>query len=290
MVMEKLEKLEKGGHKPDRPEPEPEPEPEPGPEPEDEWWPSMGPEEPEPRPPPRIFRDVDEPWCPELVEIPPGSFFMGSSDDDDLAYEIEHPRHKVTISRPFALGVYPVTFDEFDVFCEAADHDKPEDGGWGRVRNPVINVSWNDAVAYCQWLSTETGADYRLPSEAEWEYACRAGTETAYWWGEQWDPQMANADRSVEKTTKVGAYPANPWGLHDTHGNVWEWVEDVWHDNYEGAPDDGTAWTEGGDATDRVLRGSSWSGDPGSTRSAVRNGYSSTFRISILGFRVSKTL
>ena len=140
----------------------------------------------------------------------------------------------------------------------------------------MINVSWDDAQAYVAWLSKETGQPYRLLSEAEWEYAARAGTTTRYSWGDDPPtPEQANFGRNVGKTTEVGTYPPNPWGLHDMHGNVWEWVEDCWNESYQGAPSDGSAWTSG-DCSRRVLRGGSWVNDPEYLRSADRGGTTPT--------------
>ena len=191
-----------------------------------------------------VFRDVDAPWCPELVALPAGEFLMGSPESEEGRFVDEGPRHRVTIGRRFALGRYPVTFEEYDHFC-VTQLAKPKDGNWGRGRRPVINVIWRDAVYYCDWLSRQTDKLYRLPSEAEWEYACRARTTTRYSFGDAITPKDANyAESKIGKTTEVGSYPPNPWGLHDMHGNVWEWVEDVWHDSYNGAPVDGSAWTD----------------------------------------------
>ena len=153
-------------------------------------------------------------------------------------------------------------------------------------RRPVILVSWKDAQAYVAWLSEQTGQPYRLLSEAEWEYACRAGTTTRYSWGDDPPtPEQANFD----ETTKVGSCPANSWGLYDMHGNVWEWVEDCWNEGYEGAPNDGSAWT-GGDCNRRVLRGGSWVNAPGALRSASRERYFPVVQVSDVGFRVARTL
>ena len=138
----------------------------------------------------------------------------------------------------------------------------------------MINVSWWDAQAYCEWLAKETGQSYRLPSEAEWEYACRAGTTTRYSFGDAISDKNANYGSKVGKTTEVSSYPANPWGLYEMHGNVWEWVEDVWHGRYKGAPADGAAWTdgEGKEASGvRINRGGSWNNDPRICRSACRS-------------------
>lgn len=229
----------------------------------------------------------DAPFAPEMVVIPPGTFLMGSPDSGPDAYDDEKPQHKVTIGYRFAIGRYPVTFEEFDAFCEATGRKKPGNEGWGRGRRPVINVSWDDAEAYLNWLAGETGKPYRLPSEAEWEYACRAGTETQHWWGDDFDPAMVNV--GGEKTSEVGAYPANPWGVHDTNGNVWEWVEDTWHSNYDGAPADGSAWP-GGDESFRVFRGGSWNYGPRNVRSANRSRVDSILRFYSSGFRVARTL
>jgi formylglycine-generating enzyme required for sulfatase activity len=168
----------------------------------------------------------------------------------------------------------------------------------------VVGVSWRDAIAYCEWLTKETGQRYRLPSEAEWEYACRAGTETPFSFGATITTDQANYDGNYtygagrkgsyrERTTEVGTFPANPWGLYDLHGNVWEWVEDVWHDTYQGAPADGSAWTDGKgkeSSRARVLRGGSWGGNPRFLRSARRYGDGPDLRGDDNGFRVARTL
>jgi len=174
-----------------------------------------------------VFRDA--PFAPELVVIPAGQFMMGSPEREEGRYDNEGPQHRVTIGQRFAIGRYPVTFDEYDRFCEAKQPKQPADEGWGRGRRPVINISWQDAQVYIAWLSQETGRAYRLPSEAEWEYACRAGTATRYSFGDAITPENANfSDSGLGRTSEVGAYSANPWSLYDMHGNVWEWVEDDW--------------------------------------------------------------
>ena len=205
------------------------------------------------RPDLSVFRDAL--FAPELVVIPAGEFMMGSTAEEDGGYEDERPQHRVTISERFALGRYPVTFNEYDRFCEETRWEKPaDDNSWGRGRRPVINVSWLDAQAYVTWLSRGTGRAYRLPSESEWEYACRAGTTTRYSFGDAKTPDKANfADSSLQRTTEVGAYPANLWGLLDMHGNVFEWVEDNWHDNYRDAPSDGAVWKMQEQPTSRVV-------------------------------------
>ncbi|MBK8174672.1 MAG: SUMF1/EgtB/PvdO family nonheme iron enzyme [Rhodospirillales bacterium] len=236
----------------------------------------------------------DAPWCPELVMLPAGEFLMGSPAGEEGRYDSEGPQHRVRIDAGFALGRYPVTFEEYDHFCAMTKRERLGDEGWGRGRRPVINVSWWDAVAYCEWLSRETGQPYRLPSEAEWEYGCRAGTTTRYSWGDAITPKQANYDQSKHgKTTEVGGYPANPWGLYDMHGNVWEWVGDVWHGTYQGAPTDGSAWTDNEgiySSRDRVDRGGSWDSISWFLRSAFRSGIFPGDRVDYLGFRVARTL
>ena len=241
-----------------------------------------------------VFRDVKEPWCPKMVALPVGEFLMGSPEDEEGRFNDEGPQHRVTIGRRFAIGRYPVTFDEYDYFCEATERKKPEDKGWGRSRQPVVVVSWRDAVAYCAWLASKTGQPYRLPSEAEWEYACRAGTTTRYAFGDAITPKDANySESNLGKTAEVGSYSPNAWGLYDMHGNVWEWVEDIYHDSYKGAPTDGTAWidSEGENSSrNRVIRGGSWYISPRDLRSANRNWIVPGNRYNILGFRVARTL
>src|SRR6516162_9551861 len=230
----------------------------------------------------------DAPFAPELVVIPAGQFMMGSPEGEEGHFDDEGPQHRVAISQRFAIGRYPVTFDEYDRFCEAKGQKKPEDPGWGRGRRPAINVSWDDAQAYIAWLSQGIGRAYRLPSEAEWEYACRAGTTSRYSFGEAIKPDNANyAGSSLGRTAAVGAYSANRWGLHDMHGNVLEWVEDDWHENYQGAPSDGSAWKNvGRDRRRCVLRGGSWNNLSLDCRCASRRQYDSAFRVDTVGFRV----
>ena len=211
---------------------------------------------------------------PEMVVIPSGSFKMGCVSGIDCG-ESEKPVHAVSIDS-FALSKYEVTFEEYDAFTNATRRERADDEGWGRGRRPVINVSWYDAMAYAEWLSEQTRDRYRLPSEAEWEYAARAGSTTKYSWGNEIGRNRANCDGcgSVwggERSALVGSFSANGWGLHDMHGNVWEWGLDCWNENYEGAPIDGFAWLSG-DCDKRVLRGGSWFNGPGNLRSARRFG------------------
>jgi formylglycine-generating enzyme required for sulfatase activity len=198
---------------------------------------------------------------------------MGSPDSEQGRNSNEGPQHSVTIKTAFAIGQYQVTFDEYDAFCTATNRNKPGDQGWGRGNRPVIHVSWEDAVAYCEWLFQQTGRTYRLPSEAEWEYACRAGTTTAYSFGDDISQLGAYAwfyDNSNQQTHPVGEKQPNAWGLYDMHGNVWEWCQDRWHGSYQGAPGDGSAW-ETGSEKNRLLRGGSWASGNGNCRVAYRN-------------------
>ncbi len=249
---------------------------------------------------------------PEMVVVPAGEFTMGSNLADITAlkkeyssdwFDHEAPQRFVTIKAPFAVGRFAVTFDEWDA-CVAdggCERYRPPDQGWGRGSRPVINVSWDDALAYVVWLSSKTGKTYRLLSEAEWEYAARAGTEKAFWWGDAIEATQANYDGNCtfrggtkgeyrEKTIPVDIFDPNPWGLYNVHGNVWEWVADIWHDNYNGAPRDGSAWYESGDARIRVVRGGSWGDDPQGLRAASRSRVTTDFRNSDLGIRVGRML
>jgi formylglycine-generating enzyme required for sulfatase activity len=207
------------------------------------------------------------------------------------------PIRTVRIQKPFGIGRYEVTFEEYDQFATAAGHWLPRDSGWGRGRRPVINVLWRDAVEYTKWLSAQTGKRYRLPSEAEWEYAARAGKETAYWWGKRLVKELANCNGcgspwDNKQTSPVGSFKPNPFGLYDTAGNVWEWVEDCWHDNYNRAPADGSAWQEaaGGSCNQRVLRGGSWGHVPENLRSSVRFRYITGLRLNTIGFRLAQDI
>jgi formylglycine-generating enzyme required for sulfatase activity len=220
----------------------------------------------------------DCPECPELVLVPAGEFMMGSGPPDGPggSYSNAVPQHKVTIAEPFWVGKHEVTFAEWDV-CVAAGgcSNKPDDAGWGRDTRPVINASWNDATEYVGWLSQKTRNTYRLLSEAEWEYVARAGTTTVYWWGDEAGRGNANcsgcgSEWDDTKTAPVGSFKANDFGLYDTAGNVWEWLQDCYHQSYDGAPTDGSAWE--GHRCSRVMRGGSWRYDPAGLRSDFRYG------------------
>jgi formylglycine-generating enzyme required for sulfatase activity len=239
-----------------------------------------------------IFKDLDEPWCPEMVVIPAGTFLMGAPEDEKRRRRWEGPQHEVRFSRPFALGRYPVTFAEYDYFCDRTGRDKPDDRGWGRYRRPVINVSWGEAEDYCKWLSEMTKQPYGLPSEAEWEYACRAGTTTPFWTGTTISTGQANykaedGQRARRQTTPVDTFLPNPLGLHDMHGNISEWCKDFWHESYRGAPVDGSAWLTGASSR-RVVRGGSWNNWKAFLGSAVRDWYVPDDRSVYLGFRVAR--
>ena len=241
-----------------------------------------------------VFRDCDV--CPEMVVVPAGSFMMGSPPSEEGRDDDEGPVHRVMIAEPFAAGKYEVTFEEWDACVSGGGCSgyRPGDHGWGRGRRPVIDVSWKDAQAYVAWLSRKAGKEYRLLSEAEWEYAARAGTTTRYHWGDDVGRDRANCYGSLcgdswEYTAPVGSFGANGFGLHDMHGNVWEWVEDCWN-GYAGAPSDGSAW-ESGNCGMRVLRGGSWNFNPRFLRAADRVRIFTGYRnLSYGGFRVARTL
>lgn len=232
---------------------------------------------------------------PEMITIPAVPFLMG--DIQKVGDKNELPVHTVQIRKSFALSRFEVTFDEYDSFARATGRQLPSDKGWGRGRRPVINVSWEDAQAYVKWLSEQTGKRYRLPTEAEWEYAARAGTQTKYWWGDNFRNGAANCDScgsqwDKKQTAPVGSFKANGFALHDMAGNVWEWIEDCWHNNYNGAPTDGRAWRQenGGQCGPRVVRGGSWGDRPGSLRSSNRGWSGTVDRSNSVGFRLAQDL
>ena len=275
------------------------------------------------RTPGSTFHDCDQ--CPEMVVIPAGRFQMG----DVSGHDDERPVHEVTISKLFAVSKYEVTKGEFADFVEATGYDTgntcwtwDEEEGWEERsgvgwrnpgfsqtdRHPVVCVSWEDAKKYVEWVSRETGQAYRLLSEAEWEYVARAGTTTRWYWGESETGQcryangadlqakkhnskwtVAECDDGYYQTSPVGSFQANAFGVFDTAGNVWEWVEDCWNDHYQGAPEDGRAWTSG-DCSRRVLRGGSWDDSPGNVRPANRDWYNPGIRADYDGFRIARTL
>ncbi|MEM8948751.1 MAG: formylglycine-generating enzyme family protein [Pseudomonadota bacterium] len=263
-----------------------------------------------------------------MMKITSGIFLMGSPSHENGRYANEGPQRQVTIECPFALGKYEVTRAEFRFFVSANGHEAPEcmlaDGtvrlddrsrDWSKPGykqtedDPVVCVSWDDAKAYVRWLSEKTGESYRLPSEAEWEYAARAGRATRYFWGDDTGAACAYANGHDRKsktisglrydafpcaddyteTAPVGSFRPDDFGLHDMTGNVWEWVEDAWHASYENAPIDGRAWNEPNEER-RVLRGGSWSYNPRNLRSAARREAPRSSRNVGLGFRVAMTL
>jgi formylglycine-generating enzyme required for sulfatase activity len=242
------------------------------------------------------FRDCA--GCPHMMVIPAGEFTMGSPPAEQQA----EAQHRVTIAAPFAVGKFEITFDEWDacVRDDGCSNIRPNDEGWGRERYPVMHMSFDTAKVYVAWLSRKTGKRYRLLSEAEWEYAARAGTTTTFAFGDTISPGSANYNASTDgsgpsdinrqKTLPVGSFAPNAFGLHDMHGNVSEWVEDCWHNDYsEKAPTDGSAWVEG-NCTGRVLRGGSWEDSDVELRSAARVGeyqYNSSY---VDGFRVARGL
>jgi formylglycine-generating enzyme required for sulfatase activity len=236
----------------------------------------------------------------EMVHIPGGTFMMGAPDNGPETYSDEKPQHRVAVPE-FWMGKFPITQAQYQAIMGKNPSEFKGDN------RPVEQVSWHDAVEFCQKLSAQTGKQYRLPSEAEWEYACRAGTTTPFHFGQTITTDLANycgQDREIngrkypgnygagpkgiyrEQTTEVGSFPANAFGLKDMHGHVWEWCSDYWHDNYNGAPSDGSAWITGGDDSRRMLRGGSWDLNPRYCRSAIRNRDNPDLGYSLNGFRV----
>jgi len=221
-----------------------------------------------------IIRDrlQDGTLGPEMVVIPAGRFQMG--DIQGGGYSDEQPVHWVSVKR-FAMGRYEITFAEYDKFAE------PNDRGWGRGNRPVINVSWHDATAYAEWLSQQTGQHYRLPTEAEWEYAARAGTTTKYWWG---NTASKGKDR-WEYTSPVGSFAPNQFGLYDTVGNVWEWTCSEYEENYNGKETQCTSQKSG---SLWALRGGAWDNEPWLVRAASRFRSSHDSRGDSVGLRLAR--
>ncbi len=258
--------------------------------------------------PTETFRECSA-VCPEMVVVPAGNFQMGSPENETGRFNNEGPVRKVTIAKPFAVGKFEVTWEEYEACVAMKGCDKPfGDSGYLRGRKPVINVSWDEAKAYVAWLARVTGQPYRLLTEAEWEYAARAGTQTAYSFGNDatdicryanladqayarsfTGAQSVSCDDKHANTAPVGSFPANAFGLHEMHGNVFEWVEDCYTDNYKDAPTDGSAAAEVKSCR-RVVRGGSWNDPPGYPRSANRFRNATDVRSNYLGFRVGRTL
>ena len=254
---------------------------------------------PGPVPVERSFTDCKA-GCPVMIVVPTGSFMMGSPDNELQRGNDEGSQHTVTIPKVLAVAKYPVTFDQWD-FCHSHGGCTdlfPSDNNWRRGAQPVINVSWEDAKSYVAWLSKFTGQAYRLLSEAEREYIARAGTTTAFWWGNNISTNLANYDGTKRYTDEpagpyrqqplpVDAFRPNPWGFYQVSGNTWDWVEDCYHDSYERAPADGSAWTTG-DCSRRVLRGGSWGSQPRNIRSAARWKQPIETREPYYGFRIAR--
>ena len=241
------------------------------------------------------FKDCGS-GCPEMIVVPAGTFLMGSPAGEPGYRSFEQPLHQVVIARPFAVSKFELSFAEWDA-CAGHGGCDPQvrDSGFGRGRKPVINVTWDDAQGYVAWLSKMTGKPYRLLSEAEYEYAARSGTETAYPWGEAVGSNNANCNGCGSRwddmqTAPVGSFPPNRFGLYDTVGNVYEWVDDCLHGNYDGAPTDGAPWIAGGACSGRMLRGGSWADDPIDLRSASRTWSPAIIRRNFIGFRVARSL
>lgn len=234
----------------------------------------------------RSWRDFD--WAPQMVVLPGGQFAMGENENDKFANDTERPRHLVTIASKIAIGRFPVTVAEFQRFDNTV-------GGPGDL--PMVNVSWNQANRYCAWLAGETERAYRLPTEAEWEYACRSGNNSPFYRGNELTIAEANYlyNEHGQKIgrgtlTAYGSYPPNGFGIADMLGNVCEWVADSWHPNYIGAPSDGSSWCDGVEPTKRVIRGGAWDYLPRLLRCSWRDWLWSTTGRDNVGFRVAVTL
>ncbi len=253
-----------------------------------------------------IFQDRFEPGfkdcpdCPTMVMIPAGSFVQGSPPDEPESHSDERPQRTVNVPA-FAMGQYEVTFEEWDAcVADSGCSHNPDDEGWGRGDRPVVNVNWHDAQEYVTWLSNQTGHDYRLPSESEWEYATRAGTTGRFNTGDCITTDQANFNGNYpaqgcpigidrDQTLPVGGFAPNAFGLYDTHGNVWEQVQDCWNGSYEGAPTDGSAWMSG-DCGSGVSRGGAWFGYGLFLRSANRSLGNPFYRAFHAGFRVARSV
>lgn len=232
----------------------------------------------------------DCPMCPVLVELPRTSYTMGSNAGDAS----ERPPHRVSISAPFAIGKYEVTVEQWNACVDAGACQRVSADSNRAINTAVRDVSWNDAQQYLAWISKVSGKAYRLPTEAEWEYAARGGTSTRYWWGDQMRNGNANCKGCgepwrQEEPAPVGSFAANPYGLHDVNGSVWEWVSDCWHNSYKGAPADGRSWDEN-DCRVRVIRGGSWRNGPDYMLSSTRFKYDASVRYSENGFRVARSI
>ncbi|MFN3077071.1 MAG: formylglycine-generating enzyme family protein [Alphaproteobacteria bacterium] len=236
-----------------------------------------------------VFRDCTE--CPEVVVVPAGEFVMGADDGP----ADQKPAHLVKLANPFAMTTNVITFDQWEsCLADGGCSKNPDDHEWGRGTRPVINVSWDDARGYAGWLSRKTGARYRLPTEAEFEYAARAGTTTAFWWGDEVGVDHANCRHCTgptisDRSSPAGSYPANPFGLYDMNGNVWEWIADCWYPNHKAAPDDGSA-REAPNCAYRVSKGGAWYYEPRLSRPSARVRQHNTMWSYTVGFRLVREL
>jgi formylglycine-generating enzyme required for sulfatase activity len=236
----------------------------------------------------KVVRDCEN--CPEMVVLEPGSFIMGDNHGD----RSEKPAHRVKISAPYAIGKYEVTVSQWNACVQAEACKAVTSTAGSPDKSPARDISWTDTQRYVHWLSKQTGENYRLPTEAEWEYAARAGTDSRYWWGEKIQAGKANCrgcggDWNNDAPANVDALPPNPFGLYGMNGGVWEWVEDCWHKDYDGAPTDGSAWTSD-DCRENVIRGGSWRNNSTYAHSASRFTYDTAVRYILNGFRVAKSL
>ncbi len=224
---------------------------------------------------------------PAMMQLPEGTFMMGSKNSS--LYQDERPQHSISL-QGFSISKYEITFNDYDLFANNTEKPLPSDGGWGRENHPVITVSWNEAVEYAKWLTEQTGHQYRLPSEREWEYAAGAGTDTPYWWGYELEKNRANCANCGSRwdgsqTAPVGSFSENPFGLYDTIGNVLEWTSTCYHSSYQGSPAFGQNW-EGGNCSKRMVRSSSFQTSEKDLRTTKRSSYSPTTQMDTLGFRV----
>lgn len=235
-----------------------------------------------------VFQDCER--CPKMIRVPPGSFTMGSANGD----ESERPVHEVTIGYAFAIGRFEVTVDQWLACTEAGACSYEPEAGSAPKLTPVRNVSWDDAQEFVAWLSEVTGKPYRLPSESEWEYAARAGTNSAYWWGSDLGTGRANCKDCggawhKRRPATIGSYPANPFGIYDLNGGVAEWTNDCWNNDHAGSPADGSSRAKR-DCQKRALKGGSWRDDGSYLRSASRLYYDASVPYIVNGFRVALTL
>ncbi|WP_112138884.1 formylglycine-generating enzyme family protein [Marinomonas primoryensis] len=271
-------------------------------------WPSTPPEKitPAPKNVPKVEvitpfealpQTLEEPLisggtAPKIEKIPPATFIMG--DQNRMGDDNEKPPHEVDIPNGFYISKYEVTFDQYDKFANATGRELPPDNGWGRGQRPVINISWYDAKAYTTWISSQTNQEYRLPTEIEWEYSARADSSTSFWYGNTVKPGYSVCDSCGSQwdgvsSAPVGSQASNPLGLFDMHGNVAEWVEDCYHDNYDGAPTKNEVWLAN-QCENRVLRGGSWFDIPRVGRSATRYRAEPVLKASNWGFRVVRII